>query len=143
MYTKIFSAALISAALALPTFAETIEVQMLNKGEAGRMLFEPAFVQIAPGDTIQFIATDRSHNAASIDGMAPDGAPDFKGKINEEIAVTFEAEGWYGIQCVPHFAMGMVLTVQVGDAPVPDDFLAGRLPKKAKDRFNDALAMAQ
>ena len=141
---KIFSAtALAASLLALPTFAEPVEVQMMNKGMAGRMVFEPGIVRLQPGDTIQFLASDKTHNAATIKGMAPEGAAEFKGKINEEIAVTFDAPGWYGVQCVPHFAMGMVLVVQVGDDPAPDNFLDLRLPKKAKDRFESTLAAAQ
>ncbi len=121
-------------------WAETVEVQMLNKGEAGTMVFEPGFVQIAPGDTVKFIAADKGHNAESVVEMIPEGADPFKGKINEEIEVTFDVEGLYGVKCTPHFAMGMVMTIAVGeDAEVPDDYLEGRLPKNAKERFVDQL----
>lgn len=121
-------------------WAETVEVKMLNKGEAGTMVFEPAFVQIAPGDTVKFVATDKSHNAESILEMMPEGAEAFKGKINEEIEVTFDVEGLYGVKCTPHFAMGMVMTVAVGEGvEVPAEFLEGRLPKKAKERFVEQL----
>jgi len=140
---KLTSAAVLSLALAIPAMAETVEVHMLNKGEAGRMIFAPDFVKLQAGDTIKFIPTDKGHNAASIKGMAPEGAPEFKGKINKETDVTFDTEGWYGVECVPHFAMGMVMTVQVGDGAAPDDFLAGRLPKKAKERFEAEMAAMQ
>lgn len=89
--------------------AETFEVQMLNRSGTEMMKFEPAFLQVAPGDTVKFIATDRGHNAESVDGMMPAGATAFKGKINEEIAVTLDSEGLYAIRCEPHFAMGMVM----------------------------------
>ncbi|PVA10861.1 pseudoazurin [Pelagivirga sediminicola] len=122
-------------------WAETVEVHMLNRGEAGTMVFEPAFVQIAPGDTVKFIPTDKSHNAESMDEMMPEGAEGFKGKINEEIDVTFDVEGLYGVKCLPHFAMGMVMTVAVGeDVEMPADYLEGRLPKKAKERFEEQLS---
>ena len=51
----------IAAALCIGSaaFAETIEVKMLNKGAEGSMVFEPAFVAAAPGDTIRFISTDK------------------------------------------------------------------------------------
>src|SRR6056297_2905873 len=117
-------------------FAETFEVQMLNKGTDGeRMVFEPGFVRAAPGDTIKFIATDKGHNAETSKDMIPDGAQGFKGKINEEIEVTLEIEGVYGVLCKPHYAMGMVMTIAVGDVAVPDGFLDGRRPKKGKARF--------
>src|SRR6056297_3050177 len=120
--------------------AETHEVRMLNKGEDGRMVFEPGFLQVAPGDTVTFLATDRGHNAETADGMIPDGAEGFAGKINEEITVTLDTEGVYGVICKPHYAMGMVMTVAVGDVAAPEGFLEGRVPKKAKARFEDQLS---
>lgn len=120
--------------------AETFEVKMLNKGEEGRMVFEPSSLRIAPGDTVKFIATDKGHNAQSVKDMLPEGAEPFRGKINEEIEVTFDQEGFYGIQCLPHFAMGMVMTIAVGDGePDPEAFLQGRIPKRAKERFAEQL----
>jgi pseudoazurin len=120
--------------------AETHEVKMLNRGEDGVMVFEPAFLQVAPGDTVRFVPTDRSHNAETIDGMIPEGAEPFSGRINEEIEVTFDAEGFYGIRCTPHYAMGMVMTVAVGEeADAPEDFLEGRIPPRALERFEAQL----
>lgn len=120
--------------------AETFEVKMLNKGEAGRMIFEPAALRIAAGDTVKFLAADKSHNAEAIEGMLPEGATIFAGKINEEIEVTLTEPGFYGVKCKPHFAMGMVMVIAVGDeATAPDSFLEGRLPKKAKQVFEAAL----
>lgn len=121
--------------------AETHEVQMLNKGaDKQRMVFEPSFLQVAPGDTVKFVAADRGHNAASVLDMIPEGAEAFKGKINEEIEITLDAEGLYAIQCTPHFAMGMVMTIAVGEAvEVPEGYLEGRLPKKAKERFAEQI----
>lgn len=130
----------LSALLSGAAFAATIEVQMLNKGSDGeRMVFKPDFVQAQPGDTIKFIATDKSHNAETAKDMIPEGAEKFKGKINEEIEFTVDAEGLYGIICKPHFAMGMVMTIAVGDVSDAGDFLEGRIPKKAKARFEEQL----
>jgi len=42
--------------------------------------------------------------------------------------------------CKPHYAMGMVMTVAVGDVAAPEGFLEGRVPKKAKARFEDQLS---
>lgn len=120
--------------------SETHEVLMLNRGEAGAMVFEPAFLQIAPGDTVVFLATDPSHNSETIEGMIPEGAAPFAGRINEEISVTLETEGLYGVKCTPHFAMGMVMTIAVGDvATAPEGFLEGRIPPRALQRFEDQL----
>lgn len=128
--------ALGAAAAAGPALAANVEVRMLNKGEAGSMVFEPAFVQVAPGDTVTFIATDKGHNAETIPGMLPAGAEPFKGTMGKDIAVTFTAEGAYGVKCAPHLGMGMVALVVVGEGPVDIDALrAVSVPGKAKERL--------
>lgn len=109
------------AAFALLTSASTglaaeVEVKMLNKGAEGLMVFEPALVRIEPGDTVKFVATDKSHNAESIKNMLPEGAAPFAGKMNADVAVTFDKAGVYGVKCMPHYAMGMVALVVVGKA---------------------------
>lgn len=120
--------------------AETFEIKMLNKGEGGTMIFEPAALRIAAGDTVKFVASSKGHNAEAVDGMIPEGAEIFVGKINEEIEVTLTEPGFYGVKCKPHFAMGMVMVIAVGDeAAAPETFLEGRMPKKAKKRFEEAL----
>jgi pseudoazurin len=130
------SAVMFLAALA-PAMAANVEVHMLNKGaDGGAMVFEPAFIKIAPGDTVTFKAIDKGHNAEIIKDMLPEGAEPFKGKTNEEIVVTFTVPGAYGVKCLPHFAMGMVALVVVGDAPANLDALkAMKTPKKVADRF--------
>jgi pseudoazurin len=94
--------------------AAEIEVKMLNKGAEGVMVFEPALVKIAPGDTVRFVATDKGHNAESIKGMLPADATPFVGKNGEDVAVTFDKAGVYGVKCLPHYGMGMVAMVVVG-----------------------------
>lgn len=131
----------LGALLTGAALAETHEVKMLNRGDAGTMVFEPAFLKVAEGDTVKFLATDKGHNAESILDMIPEGAEPFKGKINEEIEVTLDEPGVYGIKCLPHFAMGMVMTIAVGEnVALPADYLEGRLPPKAKERFSDQIS---
>ena len=108
-------AAVMFAATLAPAHADEIEVKMLTRGEAGMMVFEPALVQIAPGDSVRFVPVDAGHNAESIDGMIPEGAEGFKGGIGKELVVTFDQEGIYGYQCMPHYGMGMVGLVVVGN----------------------------
>lgn len=136
-----FALGLATAALmGSAAFADVVEIKMLNVGSDGaRMVFEPDFVQLAPGDTIKFLATDRGHNAETVEGMIPDSAEGFTGRINEEVEVTLTEEGVYAIICKPHYAMGMVMIVAVGDAEVPDDFLEGRIPRQALIRFQAQL----
>ncbi len=140
MFRMIASGLALGAILSSPVLAETFEVKMLNKGAEGTMVFEPSFVRIAPGDTVVFVPTDKSHNAESVKGMMPEGAEGFTGKMNKEVETTFDAEGVYGVMCKPHYAMGMVMTIAVGDVDAaPESFLEGRVPKKAKERFEAQL----
>ena len=94
--------------------AAEIEVKMLNKGAEGLMVFEPALVKIEPGDTVKFVATDKGHNAETIKGMLPADATPFAGKNNEDVTVTFDKPGAYGVRCMPHYGMGMVALIVVG-----------------------------
>jgi pseudoazurin len=122
--------------------AAEYEVKMLNKGSDGTpMVFEPAFLQIQPGDTVTFVPTDKSHNAESIKDLIPEGAEPFKGKMNTEISVTFDVEGAYAYKCLPHVGMGMVGLIVVGDAAPAniDAITSATLPPKAKAAF-EALA---
>src|SRR6476646_6208910 len=102
-----------SAAFCGAASAAEVEVKMLNKGAAGVMVFEPAIVQIQPGDTVKFVATDKGHNAETIDGMLPEGASPIAGKMGEDAVATFDKPGVYGLRCKPHYGMGMVAMVVV------------------------------
>lgn len=123
-----------------PAVAANFDVLMLNKGANGEaMVFEPALVKVAAGDTITFIPSDKGHNAETIKGMAPEGAEPFKGGMGKEIVVTFTVPGAYGVKCSPHLGMGMVALIVVGDAPA--NLEAGKtvkLPKKAQERLEAA-----
>lgn len=126
---------------AMPAFAANFEVHMLNKGADGStMVFEPALTKVAVGDTVTFIPTDKGHNAETIKDILPEGAEPFKGATGKEVVVTFTVPGVYGIKCAPHFAMGMVAAVVVGDPVNLDAAKAAKMPGTAKKRFDAALA---
>ena len=136
--------ALAVATMATAASAADFEVHMLNKGKDGAMVFEPGLTKVAKGDTVTFIPTDKSHNAETIKGLIPEGAKPFKGKMNEKLTVTFEADGAYAIKCAPHVGMGMVALVVVGDAPANIEAVkTAKLPKKARERLDaDITAVA-
>jgi pseudoazurin len=76
--------------------------------------------------------------------MLPDGVEVFKSKINEGYDLTVTEPGLYGVKCTPHAGMGMVALVQVGDAPANLEAVkTGKLPKKARERMDAALAQVQ
>jgi pseudoazurin len=136
----VLAAALAAMTLAGAAHAADHEIQMLNKGDKGAMVFQPDFVHAAPGDTITFVPTDKGHDAESVKGMIPDGAEPFKGKIGEKITVTLTAEGVYGVKCTPHYGMGMVALVVVGQPTNLEAASALKHPGKAKKAFADLLA---
>ncbi len=123
-----------------PVWAEVHEVKMLNSNDTGNMVYEPDFLTVAPGDTIKFIPTDPSHNAESINEMTPEGAEPIKGKINQELEVTLTEEGIYGIKCTPHYAMGMVMLIEVGEGH--EITLPEKMPRGVQNRFDDILERA-
>jgi len=138
----ILAAALV--ALSGAASAEEFTVEMLNRGEAGAMVFEPAFIRAEPGDVIHFVPTDRSHDVASIEGMLPDGVEPFESEISEPYDLTVTEPGVYGVKCTPHFSMGMVMLIQVGDDPANlEAAQEARLPRKAGDRMEEAFALVE
>ncbi len=139
---RIRPAILTIAALAFAApaaYSEEIVVNMLNRSEAGSMVFEPAFVQAHVGDTIRFVPVDKGHNAETIKGFIPEGAEPMIGANGEEVVLTLTEEGLYGIRCKPHYGLGMVALI-AADAPVNlDAARALKLPKKAKQKFEALL----
>ena len=115
-------------------------VKMLNDNGKGQfMVFEPDYIEAAPGDTVKFVAVDQLHNAETLPEIWPEGAPTFKGELSKDVTLTIEKPGVYGIKCLPHFALGMMALVVAGE-PVNKDQIKGfQPPPTAKARF-EALA---
>lgn len=119
------------------------QVKMLNKGAAGTNVYEPAVLKIAPGDTVKFVNADKGHNSETIPGMVPEGGKSWKGKINEEVSVTLDKEGVYGYKCLPHYGLGMVGVIVVGNAaPNLEQAKKVKHPGKVAQIFEGLLAEA-
>ena len=117
--------------------AESHEVQMLNTGPDGVMVFEPAVLSINPGDSVTFKATNPGHNSESMAGMVPEGAEGWQGGMGQEVTVTFDQDGVYVYQCTPHLMMAMVGVIKVGSGSNLEAIKAAAIDKKA------AFMMAQ
>ena len=100
-------------AFSMQTSAAEYEVRMLNNGAGGMMIFEPAVLQVAVGDTVNFVATDMAHNSASV--FTPPGATPWNGGMSQGISVTLDTPGVYIYECTPHAMMAMVGVIQVND----------------------------
>ena len=97
--------------------ADTIQIRMLGAGPDEAMVFDPAFVQAKPGDTIEFIETSHGHNVATLRGMVPAGVTPVRSPLGESYRMTVTEEGLYGIAASARYTLGMVALIQVG-APV-------------------------
>ena len=72
-------AALLAIAPAGALAAEHV-VKMLNdNGKGEYMVFEPSYIEAAPGDTVKFVAVDQFHNAETMPEIWPEGAGTFQG----------------------------------------------------------------
>lgn len=132
------AAALIASAA--PLMAADHQVQMLNKGSDGAMVFEPGFLKIAPGDTVTFVPTDKSHNVETFKGLIPDGVAEFKSKPNEQYQAKFDVPGAYVLKCTPHVGMGMVALIQVGDGPANLEAIKiAKVPNMVRKRLDAEL----
>ena len=96
-------------------------IKMLNSGEGGQMIFEPAVIKVSVGDTIHFKATDAAHNSVSVDGMVPVGASSWASQLSQDISITLDTEGVYVYLCDPLLIMAMIGVIQVGEAVNMDE----------------------
>ena len=143
MHSKfgLIAAAAALIASAAPLMAADHQVQMLNKGADGAMVFEPGFLKIAPGDTVTFVPTDKSHNVETFKGLIPDGGAEFKSKPNEQYQAKFDAPGAYVLKCTPHVGMGMIALIQVGDSPANLEAIkTAKVPNMVRKRLDADLA---
>lgn len=146
MKKLVLSAVLGALALTPAALAENHEIRMLSVGSDGQpMVFEPAYLEIAPGDTVTFINAMGAHNAQTIDGMMPEGAEGFSGRMAQDVSFTPTEEGLFGIKCMPHYGAGMVALIKVGDGEAANFEAASsvRHPGRAGQRFEELFAQAQ
>jgi pseudoazurin len=111
-------------------------VKMLNSGEGGQMIFEPAVLKVSLGDTIHFKATDAAHNSVSMDGMIPSGASNWASNLSQDISVVPDREGVYVYQCDPHVMMAMIGVIQVGEAVNIEEIKVAAGNKKSSFMMN-------
>ena len=113
----------LAVCLSVTTIIEAAEheVKMLSSNKGEMMVFEPPVLKIKPGDTVKWVNANPGHNTVSINEMTPAGGNSWNGKMNEEVSVKFDVEGIYGYKCTPHYILGMVGLIVVGDSNVNKD----------------------
>jgi pseudoazurin len=129
------------ASMSSSTPAAEFTIKMFTTDSQGRaMQFEPAFLKVAPGDTVTFAASEM-HDSDSLPDGVPQGADGWKGNMDEEVRVTLTVEGLYAFKCTPHFFDGMVGLIQVGDAAQnAAAIVALKMSPKARVRMDELLA---
>ena len=135
--------------LGAPAGAAEHTVHMLNTSKTGQgnMVFEPAFLKVAVGDSVVFKPTDKGgHNSVST--FLPPGAKAWKSGTDAELKVVIEKEGVYLYECFPHRVMAMVGVIQAGKPTnLADAKAAADKAKTAfamnKDRLDKALSQVQ
>lgn len=141
MKTLNFALAAFLALVATPTLAANVDVELLNKGENGAMVFQPELVKIAVGDTVTYLPTDKGHDIDGAAGNIPAAATPFKAPMSKGLTQTFTVPGVYVVKCDPHYGMGMVSVVVVGDDLSNLDALkAVKNPKLAQTRLDAIFA---
>ena len=144
MHNLLITTALLIGSV-LPVFADTIEIQMLNENAAGdRMVFSQELILAEVGDVIQFIATDRSHNAQSVRDALPEGQEAFKGRMSQDVQYLVTETGLTAVVCQPHQTMGMVALIVVGnDLSNAQDILDARIRGAGKDKIEALIEEAR
>jgi plastocyanin len=112
-------------------------------GPDGNLVYDPATVYVAPGDTVHFVWESDNHNIVVED--QPEGAnwEGTEGGANDlyntghEYEYTFETLGTYTYFCQPHRTSGMVAEVVVnesGSSPTPSGGGGGppQIPESAR-----------
>jgi pseudoazurin len=76
--------------------------------------YDPVVLKIEPGDTVTWTNMGGHFNLFEA-GLIPEGAESWSSSMGENVSRTFDVEGVYVYQCPPHFAMGMVGAIIVGE----------------------------
>ena len=135
LYIFTFALFLMSSA-----FADTYEVQMLNKLEKDRNVFSPSILHIKSGDTVKWISVDKGHNIAFTKKGVPEGVELYKSKINTDAEYTFNTSGIYAYNCTPHYGLGMIAFVVVdNDLSNFDQIAKIKYPGKSKKVAKELL----
>lgn len=120
------------------SLAKTYTVLTYNKDPNGnKMSFYPPVLKIKKGDTVIFVPTDKGHNAQTIRGATPKKVK-FKSKVSKTFQFTFNEDGTVLYKCTPHYTMGMIGTILVGDYKVNfNDVINSKLKPKSMKRLKD------
>ena len=120
------------------SYAETIEIDMVNKLGKEKMVYSIKIAKVDIGDTIIWKSVDKGHNVEFVE--MPEGVEKFKTKISKDAEYKFEIPGIYLYVCTPHKSMGMIGLVVVGDdLSNLDQIKKSKMGGKSKKIFKELL----
>ena len=120
------------------SYAETIEIDMLNKLEKEKMVYSIKIARVDIGDTIIWKSVDKGHNVEFVE--MPNGVEKFKSKLSKDAEYKFDIPGIYLYVCTPHKSMGMIGLVVVGDdVSNLDNIKKAKMKGKSKKIFKELL----
>ena len=120
------------------SYAETIEIDMLNKLEKEKMVYSIKIARVDIGDTIIWKSVDKGHNVEFVE--MPNGVEKFKSKLSKDAEYKFDIPGIYLYVCSPHKSMGMIGLVVVGDdLSNLDNIKKAKMGGKSKKIFKELL----
>ena len=120
------------------SYAETIEIDMLNKLEKEKMVYSIKIARVDIGDTIIWKSVDKGHNVEFVE--MPEGVEKFKSKLSKDAEYKFDIPGIYLYVCTPHKSMGMIGLVVVGDdISNLDKIKKAKMKGKSKKIFKELL----
>lgn len=76
--------------------------------------YDPMVLKIEPGDRVKWVNMSGHFNEFEAN-LIPEGAEPWKTQMGKDVSRTFDVEGVYVYKCPPHFAMGMVGAIIVGE----------------------------
>lgn len=99
--------------------------------------YDPMVLKIAPGDQVNWVNMSGHFNQFE-EHLIPDGAETWTTQMGQDVSRTFDVEGVYIYKCPPHFAMGMVGAIIVGE-PVN----MAKVEENAKGMYKRAVMEAK
>lgn len=130
---KTVCAAVVGAAL----FVSTAQAAETHTVTARSTAYDPMVLEIEPGDTVKWVNMGGHFNQFEA-GNIPEGAEPWKTQMGKDVSRTFDVEGVYVYKCPPHFALGMVGAIIVGE-PVN----MAEVEENAQGMYKRALAKAK
>jgi pseudoazurin len=94
--------------------AETHTLFIKDHTDTESMVFIPFLLEVAIGDTVEFVSDNIGHVTQSV--FVPAGGNEWKGKVGETVVVEMNREGIYIYECIFHSRLGMAGVIQAGGA---------------------------